>query len=425
MVSSFPRTRSARIRRHVSWTLALLAAVGLATGPAVLAANADDLKHKKNQVHKNVKAAQGDLEESSAATVRAANQLKAAQVGLASAQQRLAKTQGELTAAQVLDTRMQAQLVAAQAALTQAVAAVAAGKAKVAEQRAQIGQLAASSYSYGDPNLMRMAVLLKGTTPEELAVQLSTVDSLMSRESAMLDDLKSAQSLLVVQKRKVAEGKAEVAEKRQAAAVNLARKKALEQQAATNRAQVAALVGARQKAVAAASAARAADARKLAQLKQQEARIQKLILARAKSHKGKGFSGDAGTFLLPPVANSYITSPYGYRVHPIYGYYSLHDGDDFHAPCGVPERASAGGTVISEYYSDVWGNRLYLDLGRVNGKSMVLIYNHISSYKAHTGDRVRRGDTVAYAGTTGWSTACHLHFTVMVNGKAVDPQKFM
>ncbi|MFL6156991.1 MAG: peptidoglycan DD-metalloendopeptidase family protein [Marmoricola sp.] len=425
MVSSFPRTRSARTRRHVSWTLALLAAVGLATGPAVLAANADDLKHKKNQVHKNVKAAQGDLEESSAATVRAANQLKAAQVGLASAQQRLAKTQGELTAAQVLDTRMQAQLVAAQAALTQAVAAVAAGKAKVAEQRAQIGQLAASSYSYGDPNLMRMAVLLKGTTPEELAVQLSTVDSLMSRESAMLDDLKSAQSLLVVQKRKVAEGKAEVAEKRQAAAVNLARKKALEQQAATNRAQVAALVGARQKAVAAASAARAADARKLAQLKQQEARIQKLILARAKSHKGKGFSGDAGTFLLPPVANSYITSPYGYRVHPIYGYYSLHDGDDFHAPCGVPERASAGGTVISEYYSDVWGNRLYLDLGRVNGKSMVLIYNHISSYKAHTGDRVRRGDTVAYAGTTGWSTACHLHFTVMVNGKAVDPQKFM
>ena len=45
--------------------------------------------------------------------------------------------------------------------------------------------------------------------------------------------------------------------------------------------------------------------------------------------------------------------------------------------------------------------------------------------QAHTGDRVKRGETVAYAGTTGWSTGCHLHFTVKVNGTAVDPQDYM
>ena len=76
-------------------------------------------------------------------------------------------------------------------------------------------------------------------------------------------------------------------------------------------------------------------------------------------------------------------------------------------------------------YSDVWGNRLYLDVGRVNGKQMTLIYNHISSYKARTGDRVGRGEVVAYSGTTGWSTGCHLHFTVLIDGKAVNPQNYM
>jgi murein DD-endopeptidase MepM/ murein hydrolase activator NlpD len=55
---------------------------------------------------------------------------------------------------------------------------------------------------------------------------------------------------------------------------------------------------------------------------------------------------------------------------------------------------------------------------------MALDNNHASAYKAHTGDHVGRGDGVAYAGTTGWSTGSHLHFTVMLGGKAVDPMQF-
>ena len=55
---------------------------------------------------------------------------------------------------------------------------------------------------------------------------------------------------------------------------------------------------------------------------------------------------------------------------------------------------------------------------------MTLVYNHISSYKVGTGARVGRGDVVAYSGTTGWSTGCHLHFTVLLNGNAVDPERY-
>jgi murein DD-endopeptidase MepM/ murein hydrolase activator NlpD len=88
----------------------------------------------------------------------------------------------------------------------------------------------------------------------------------------------------------------------------------------------------------------------------------------------------------------------------------------------VPEVAVDTGKVISEYYSSVWGNRLYLSLGNVNGHNYTVIYNHISKYRAHVGQVVARGETVAYAGTTGWSTACHLHFTVLKDGNPIDPQ---
>jgi murein DD-endopeptidase MepM/ murein hydrolase activator NlpD len=81
--------------------------------------------------------------------------------------------------------------------------------------------------------------------------------------------------------------------------------------------------------------------------------------------------------------------------------------------------------VISEYWSDVYGHRLYLDLGQVNGKNMTVIYNHLSSYRVSTGAHVSRGEVVGYAGTTGWSTGCHLHFTVMLDGNTVDPMHYL
>lgn len=412
-------------RRRVSLTTALVSTAALAFGPTLLPAHADDLKDKKNKAHQQVKAAQADLEDSSAALVRATRKLQSARASLAGAQQRLAKTQGELAAARALDIAMQAKLVKAQAELKQAVTDVAAGELKVAEQKDALARLAVASYSFGDPDLVRVSVLLKGSDPNDIAVQLGALDNLLDQQSTLLEELKTTQALLEVQRVRVSEAEAAVAEQREAAAANLVRKKELERKAAAARTQVAAFVETSRRAAVVAQAMRVADQRRLAASKRKEARIQKLLLERAKNqNNGGNYNGAGGGFLFRPVPGA-ITSPYGYRVHPIYGYYSLHDGDDFSAPCGTPMRAGAGGRVISEYYSDVWGNRLYLDVGRVNGHHMVLIYNHISSYKARTGSRVGRGDVVAYSGTTGWSTGCHLHFTVLIDGKAVNPQNYM
>lgn len=400
----------------------MLCTLAVASGPATPFAHADDLKDKKHKVQQSIKAVTNDFDDASAAVVAATQRLEAARTRLTAAERTLAATEGELTAARVLDEQMQARLAQAEQALAQAQQDLVNGIAAVKDQRADIGRLAAENFQYGDPKLMGLSVVLNSQNPEDLTTQMNTVDNLMSRETTMFDRLKATQALLEVEKDKVAKAKAAVAEQRRIAAANLVRRQALEQAAAANRAQVAALVSQRTEAAAQARELRQRDLLMLARLKKREARIQQQILARAAQDKG-GYAGDTGGFLYRPVPGA-VTSPFGWRRHPIYGYWGLHDGTDFSAPCGEPMHAGAAGTVISEYYSSVWGNRLYLDVGRVNGKSMVLIYNHASSYKAHPGDQVGRGDVVAYAGTTGWSTGCHLHFTVMLDGTAVDPMQF-
>jgi murein DD-endopeptidase MepM/ murein hydrolase activator NlpD len=169
----------------------------------------------------------------------------------------------------------------------------------------------------------------------------------------------------------------------------------------------------------------------LEKLKQEEARIKKKILAAiaaaeaaAAAAGSDGFQGESDGFLDYPVSGR-LTSPFGYRTHPIYGYYGLHDGTDFGAGCGSSLGAVADGTVVSAYYSSVYGNRLYLSVGRVNGASLVAVYNHASSYRVGVGDKVSRGETLGYVGSTGWSTGCHLHFTILRNGDAVDPMGYL
>ena len=126
---------------------------------------------------------------------------------------------------------------------------------------------------------------------------------------------------------------------------------------------------------------------------------------------------------MHPV-NGPVTSPYGYRVHPIYGYYSLHDGVDFGAGCGQPLYSAGSGRVIQRYFSSVWGNRMIIDNGYARGVGLGTIYNHATSYIVGVGQHVRRGQVIGYVGTTGWSTGCHLHFTVMVNGRPTNPMSW-
>ncbi|SDR71452.1 Murein DD-endopeptidase MepM and murein hydrolase activator NlpD, contain LysM domain [Nocardioides scoriae] len=404
-------------------TVSALLALSSVVVTVPIATADDDLRDKQRDARSDVRSAQEDLQESSRALAAAATRLREARAKLSGAQQRLGAAQAELVEARRLDLRMQARLEAAEARLARAQAALEVARERVRGQRADIGRLAASMYVNGDPSMMGLSVVLNSQDPAEATSQLNTVDSLMSRQDLTLDELRATRAAMVAEEAEVAAAKEAVAEQRAAAATNLSRSQELERQAAAARTEVASLVVGRRAAEAQAGRARAADAGQLRAAEQQAARIKRLILERAARQRG-GVTGASGGFLARPVPG-YVTSPYGYRIHPIYGYYGLHDGTDFHAPCGTPNVAVAAGTVISTAWSDVYGNRLYLDVGQVNGKNMTVVYNHLSSYAVGAGQRVGRGQVVGYAGTTGWSTACHLHFSVLLDGNPVDPMRYL
>ena len=427
MVRSFPRTtrRPARFRTIAACAALVLSGVAVAPG-----ASADDDLHKKQrEVHGQVRAAQGDLQESSRALSAAARKLGRARAVLGVAQKRLDRAEAALAKAARIDALMQKRLQAAEHELARARVALEAARKRVLEKRAAIGELAASNYANGDPALMGLSVMLNSQNPEEVTSQLNTVDSLMSRQTTELAELKEARAAMVAEEARVEEAKEAVAEQRRAARANLVHKQGLERSAQEARSEVAGLVKKRRAAEALAAKARRADLAQLRVLKQQEARVNRLILERARKQRAAarggsgGYRGSSGGVLSRPVPGA-VTSSFGYRRHPIYGYWGLHDGTDFSAPCGTPNIAVRSGTVISRYWSDVYGNRLYLDLGQVNGKNMTVVYNHLSSYRVGTGQHVSRGQVVGYAGTTGWSTGCHLHFTVMLNGQPVNPVNY-
>ncbi len=135
------------------------------------------------------------------------------------------------------------------------------------------------------------------------------------------------------------------------------------------------------------------------------------------------FDGTVGrNGLLRPVPGP-ITSPYGRRFHPVLHVWKLHDGTDFGASCGTPIRAAAAGRVINRYYNGGYGNRLMIDHGTLAGRGFVTGYNHASRYSVRVGQAVRRGQVIGYVGSTGYSTGCHLHLMVWLNGAKSNPMR--
>lgn len=385
-------------------------------------AAADDLHHKQKKVSRAVKHAATEVDESSAALTKARKRLQVARTRLTVAKRALGVTQNRLAAARSQDARMLAALQAATAKLAQTRADLATAKEQVVTQRREMGAMIAQNYQYGDPQLLGLVAMLTSGSPRDITSQVNAVHNVMNRQAGMLDDLETAEARMVTLERQVYENREAVEAQKAASAKVVAARAVLERRAAADRVKVAGLVVASREAASDAERILAADKATLRKLKREEDRIRALIIKRAKK-SGKGYTGRSDGFLMRPVPGP-VTSPYGYRRHPIYGYWGLHNGTDFRAPCGQPMVAAGSGTVISRYWSDVYGNRLVIDLGRVNGKSLAVIYNHASRYRVGVGARVRRGQVIGNAGSTGWSTGCHLHFIVMLNGNTTDPMKF-
>jgi len=398
-------------------------ALGVGAASAPLAhADIKHLRHQQAQAQHSTKNAQADLDESSAETNRAYAALSRSRSELHAARHDLQVARAHVKQARHRLHQVQRQLARAQVRLAEAVADQARGQRAVTSQHDQLVDTVTSFYEDGDPQLMGFLSLLDSATPADLTAKQANNNLVLDSQDQILDSLKASQVLLQVQADDLAKAKDQVARKKEQAADNLELERRYQQEALDAQDRVIKQVKAKAHAWALARRARAHDKAALARTKQHEAHVKHLIqlaIARAQ-RRGGGFHGGTGGLLMRPV-NGPLTSPYGWRIHPIYHYWGLHDGDDFGAPCGAPMYAVANGTVMSQYYDEIWGNRLFLNLGLINGKNVTVIYNHLSAYRSHVGEHVTRGQVIGLVGTTGWSTGCHTHFTVMVNGSPVNP----
>lgn len=144
--------------------------------------------------------------------------------------------------------------------------------------------------------------------------------------------------------------------------------------------------------------------------------IERMIMAMQSNGK---YTGGQGAWPVP--SSTRITSPYGYRIHPILKTKKLHTGIDIGASSGSSVIAFNSGTVIFSGYNGGYGNTVIID----HGGKISTLYAHNSKLLVNKGDKVEKGQVIAKIGSTGLSTGPHLHFEVRVNGKHTNPMPYL
>jgi murein DD-endopeptidase MepM/ murein hydrolase activator NlpD len=148
-----------------------------------------------------------------------------------------------------------------------------------------------------------------------------------------------------------------------------------------------------------------------------ETQIQEMETSNRKANKNMAVG--SGTMAMPIHAQ--VTSPFGWRRHPIFGVRKFHTGVDLAGPNHSAIRAADSGNVLYTGWYGGYGRVVILS----HGKGMATLYAHMSKTAVEVGQNVSKGDVVGYEGTTGFSTGPHLHFEVRVDGKPNNPLNFL
>ena len=417
--------RPSRTQRFATLVVGAVA-IGSFAIPHAFADDEDDLREQREQVQDQIHQAHQGLQHASRAVARTTRRVERATTRLGNARERLQRVRRDLWDARAERLRLARVLVRAEDRLDRVAAELRAAQEDVAEQRELLRSTVVGMETQGDAELAMIDAITSSGSIEDLLLAQSTGVLIVDREDQQLAAFAAAEAELADWKDEVREARDTVADNKEAARQNLLDIRGLFGDARDTRAEVSRWVDRSRDARRAAVNARERDRAAIQRLRQREARIKREILRLAAQQKNDAptYNGSTDGLLQTPVSGS-VTSPFGWRTHPIYGYWGLHDGTDFGAGCGAQLWAGESGTVINTYYDEVYGNRLYLSVGTVNGANLTLVYNHLSGYNVSEGAHVGRGDVVGYVGSTGWSTGCHLHFTVLRNGTPVDPMNYL
>ena len=130
---------------------------------------------------------------------------------------------------------------------------------------------------------------------------------------------------------------------------------------------------------------------------------------------------DNKTKFLLPVKEGRISSKFGMRMHPILKKEMHHNGTDIAAPEGTEVYAAQAGQIVFADMDGAWGNRIII----VHADTFRTFYGQLSEILVKIDDIVEAGQLIGKVGSTGISTAPHLHFEIRKNNLPVDPQKLV
>lgn len=156
------------------------------------------------------------------------------------------------------------------------------------------------------------------------------------------------------------------------------------------------------------------------ELARQSANLQNMI---SKSYGHSTVKVSSSGFMKP--IGGRITSPFGWRTHPIFKSRTFHSGVDIGGPNMGSIRASNSGKVIYSGWYGGYGKVVIIDHGTVNGHPTTTLYAHMSVTKVSSGQTVSKGQVIGLEGTTGYSTGPHCHFEVRINGKPNNPLNYI
>ncbi len=440
MARTPPHGRRSRRRFGAGAAITASLLAGAFVGPPPGAASDDhsDLHSREHHLKRSIDVSRTDVGEVSRHLLRTQGRLSDAREDLDTARGEFAALRERVRQAAAVDSRAQDIVEAAMSRLHDARADLRQGRRDIATKRGALAAYAVSNYqSVGNFSL---GIAFESQSAQEALDNLQAADTVLNKQSTALQEFQATRVLLRLTTQRVSQTEEEVAERRRSAADKLQAQQGLAEAARSAKQAVANRVANLRDLRTEMVSAKRVEIRRLDTLQAErdrvEKRLRRIAERRARQHAralAKARESSAGAdqlglfddgYLSYPVRNTYITSGYGMRMHPVLHVRKLHDGTDLHAQCGTPVYAAAAGRVLSEYFNGGYGNRLLLDSGFVQGVSLSTSYNHLSSYAVGVGQQVERGQLIAYSGDTGYSTACHLHFMVYVNGYTVDPQRW-
>jgi len=421
--------------------LVLAAALCLSTFAPASPASADDLDDRRRAAERKKKQNEEELEKLSHELEEIGEELAEAVLALRRVEQQLPDAQAALQVAQdayakarrevkVLEDRLEVQ----EDTETQLVDRIAADEQRSLETRANVGALARQALK-GDLSTSSLAIMLEASSAQEFVQEYGLVTTALRSQTALLDELAQADAANRNAKVRLEAVRERIAELRADAIVKRDEANERRKEAEAHEAEVRDLIAEQRARTAFIESRKEEMEAKEAQLKKDRESLEsdlKKIIEEQKKRDAKRRKADkpgpvgSGLFQNPSsYSPMYITSHYGWRLHPVLGYRRLHAGIDLRAYCGMSILAGRSGTVLWARYRSGYGNQVMVDHGYVNGNSVMSSYNHLQGFTVSSGSKVRGGDVVGYSGSTGTSTACHLHFEVYINGNTVDPYPYL